>query len=71
MKIVKHIKMLIRIVDELNLPNIGFSEATRLIMGEKAVLINRAFVITGQWGCCASYMLFFVEFFDNAFYHAG
>lgn len=61
--------MLIKIVDELNLPNVGFSEATRIILGERAVFINRLFIIIGQWGCCASYMLFFVEFFENAIYH--
>lgn len=37
--------MLMRILDEVDKPNLGFTEITRLILGEKYVVINRIFVV--------------------------
>lgn len=62
--------MLLKIVDEIDRPNMGFTEITRLILGEKYVIMNRLFIIIMQWGCCASYVLFFMEFFEFAIYHS-
>ncbi|CAD8091797.1 unnamed protein product [Paramecium sonneborni] len=61
--------MLLRIVDEINQPNLGFSEITYIILGENYVYINKLFIIIMQWGCCASYVLFFMEFLEYAIYH--
>ncbi|CAD8170756.1 unnamed protein product [Paramecium pentaurelia] len=61
--------MLLRIVDEINQPNLGFSEITRIILGENYVYLNKLFIIIMQWGCCASYILFFMEFLEFAIYH--
>ncbi|CAD8131453.1 unnamed protein product [Paramecium pentaurelia] len=61
--------MLLRIVDEINQPNLGFSEITRIILGENYVYLNKLFIIVMQWGCCASYVLFFMEFLEYAIYH--
>jgi proton-coupled amino acid transporter len=61
--------MLLRIVDEIDQPNLGFSDITRIILGEKYVYMNKLFIILMQWGCCASYVLFFMEFLEYAIYH--
>lgn len=61
-------KVLLTILAEIDKPNMGFTEITRLLLGEKYVIINRSFVVVMQWGCCASYILFFMEFFEYAIY---
>lgn len=61
--------MLLRILAEVNLPNMGFTEITRHLLGDNYVLLNRTFVVIMQWGVCASYVLFFMEFFEYAIYH--
>ncbi|CAK76991.1 unnamed protein product (macronuclear) [Paramecium tetraurelia] len=33
------------------------------------VYLNKLFIIVMQWGCCASYVLFFMEFLEYAIYH--
>lgn len=61
-----------RIVEEkLPRSGIGFSDTARELIGPFAVPWVKAFLIMLQWGCCASYILFFMEFFEYAFYRSA
>lgn len=38
-------------------------------VGSNSASMSRLFVILMQWGCCVSYIIFFMKFFEYVFYH--
>jgi hypothetical protein len=43
--------MMVDILEEMKENNLGYSDLTKKILGDKAVVVNRIFVIMMQWGC--------------------
>jgi hypothetical protein len=46
--------------EEINKPGLGFSAVARALGGEKSINWMKSMLIMLQWGCCASYILFFM-----------
>lgn len=38
-------------------------------VGQRSASVSRMFVVLMQWGCCISYIIFFMKFFEYVFYH--
>jgi len=56
--------------EEIGKPGLGFSEVARSLTGERSIKFIKFFLIIMQWGCCASYILFFMEFIEYAFFNS-
>ena len=50
--------------------NLSLCDATKELISPSAVIWVKLFLIMAQWGCCASYIIFFMKFFEYAFYHS-
>lgn len=50
----------------MNKPGLGFSGIARELVGPWSINWMKFFLIIMQWGCCAGYILFFMQFVEYA-----
>ena len=55
------------ILDDFQKPNVCFQDIFALIMGRRAIKLYNLFLVIVQIGVCASYIIFFTEFFQIVF----
>lgn len=63
--------LLFELADSFKREGVDYSYIARHYLGEKGQLIVRIFLLKFQIGCCISYVIFFLKFFESAFDIAG
>lgn len=63
--------MLFALADKLERTNYTYSEITCAILGKKYKNIVDLLLIVLQIGCCVSYVIFFLDFFEQVFEASG